>query len=88
MHWLQDPNHSNVDNLNDTRPKANRHCMNKMMKYLKAKIDERETNSKIKNIRGLYRGINVFKMGYQATTNTVMNGKCDMVTDSRIILAR
>jgi hypothetical protein len=29
--------------------------------YLKAKIDELETNSKIKNIRHLFRGINDFK---------------------------
>jgi len=32
--------------------------------YLKAKIDELETNSKIKNIRDLYRGINDFKKVY------------------------
>jgi hypothetical protein len=39
MHWLQDSNHSNVDNLNNIRRKASRHCINKKMKYLKAKID-------------------------------------------------
>ena len=32
--------------------------------YLKAKIDELETNSNIKNIRDLYRGISDFKKGY------------------------
>jgi len=58
------------------------------MKYLKAKINELETNSKIKNIRGLYRGINDFKMGYQATNNTVKDENCDMFTDSYSILAR
>jgi hypothetical protein len=31
----------------------------------KTKIEELETNSKIKNIRDLYRGIKYFKMGCQ-----------------------
>jgi hypothetical protein len=39
--------------------------------YLKAKIDEFENNSKIKNIRDLYRGINNLKKGYQPRTNIV-----------------
>jgi hypothetical protein len=38
---------------------------------LKAKADERETNSKIKNITDLYRGNSDFKKGYQPRTNTV-----------------
>ena len=38
---------------------------------MKVKIDELETNSKIKNIRDLYRGINDFKKGYQPRTNIV-----------------
>jgi len=32
---------------------------------LKAKIEELETNSKIKNVKDLYRGINDVKKGYQ-----------------------
>ena len=58
MQWLQDPNQSNVYNLNNVKHEASRHFRNKMKEYLKAKIDELETNSKIKNIRDLYRGIN------------------------------
>ena len=65
MQWLQDPNHSNLDNLNDLRPAASRHCRNKKKKHLKAKFYELETDSKIKNITGLYRVISDFKMGYQ-----------------------
>ena len=38
---------------------------------MKAKFDELETNSKIKNIRDLYRGISTFKNVYQPKTNTV-----------------
>ena len=39
--------------------------------YLRAKIEELEINSKIKNIRDLYRGINDFKKGYQPRCNIV-----------------
>jgi len=48
MQWLQDPNQSNVDDLNNGRREASRHFSNKKKEYLKAKIDEPETNSKIK----------------------------------------
>jgi len=55
---------------------------------LKAKIEELETHSKIKNIRDLYRGINDFKKGYQPRTNIVKNEKSDLFTDCHSILAR
>jgi len=42
---------------------------------LKANIDEREINSKTKNIRDLYRGISDFKKGYQPTSNIVKDEK-------------
>ena len=53
---VQDPNHSNVDNLNNARRGASRHIRNKEKKYLEVKIDELETNSNIKHIRHLYSG--------------------------------
>ena len=65
MQWVQDPSQNNVDNLNSVRREDSRHFRNKKKAYLKAKIEDLETNSKIKNIRGLYRGINIFKKGYQ-----------------------
>jgi hypothetical protein len=43
------------------RSEASRHFRNKKKEYLKAKINELETNNKNKNIRDLYRGINDFK---------------------------
>jgi hypothetical protein len=43
--------------------------------YLKAKIEELETNSKMKNIRDLYRGISDFKKGYQPRNNIKMMRK-------------
>ena len=64
MQWLQNPNQSNLDNLNNVRREASRHSRNKKKEYVKAKIEELETKSKIKNIRDLYRGINDFKKDY------------------------
>jgi len=38
MQWIQDPNRSNVDNLNNVRCDASRYFYNKKKAYLKAKI--------------------------------------------------
>ena len=54
MQWLQDPNQRNVDNLNNLRREDIWHFRNKKKEYLKARIDELETNSKIK-ISDIYR---------------------------------
>jgi len=64
IQWVQDPSQSNVDNLNKVRREVGRHFRNKKKAYLRAKIEELETNSKIQNIRDLYRGISDFKKGY------------------------
>ena len=53
-----------------------------------AKIEDLETNSKIKNIRDLYRGISDFKKGYQLRTNIVKDETGDLVTGSYSILGR
>ena len=65
MQWIQDPSQSNVDNLNNVRRKTSRHFRNKKKAYLKAKIEVLEANSKVNNVRDLYRGINEFKKGYR-----------------------
>jgi len=52
------------------------------------KIEELETNSKIQNIRDLYRGISDFKKGYQPRCNIEKDEKGDLVADSHIIVAR
>jgi hypothetical protein len=54
LQWLQDPSEINADNLNNVRCEASRHFRNKR----RDKINELAINSKNKNIRGLYRGIN------------------------------
>jgi len=88
MQWAQDSRQSNVDNLNNVRRETSRHFKNKKKEYLKAKIEELETNCKIKNIRNLYRSVSDFKKGYQSRTNIVKNEKGDLVADSNSILTR
>ena len=58
MQWIQDPSQRNVDNLNNVRPEVSRHFGNKKKAYMRTKIEELETNSKIKNIRNLFSLLN------------------------------
>jgi hypothetical protein len=58
LQWLQDPREINGNNLNKVRRETSRHFRNKTREYLKGKINEVAMNSKDKNIRDLYRGIN------------------------------
>jgi len=71
MQWIQYPSQRNADNLNNVRRNAGRHFRNKKKAYLRAKIEELETNSKIKNIRDLCRVINDMKKGYMPRTRIV-----------------
>ena len=57
------PSQSNVDNLNNVRREVSRHFRNKKKAYLRAKIEELETNNKIQNIGDLYRGISDLRRG-------------------------
>jgi hypothetical protein len=54
----------NGANLNNIRCEASRHFRNKNREYVDDKINELPMNSKNKNIRDLYRGINEFKIVY------------------------
>jgi hypothetical protein len=45
MQWIQDPSQSKVDNLNSVKREVSRHFRNKKKAYLRAKIEELETNS-------------------------------------------
>jgi len=51
MQWINDPSQSSVDNLKNVRRDDSKHFRNKKKAYLKAKIEELETKSKIKTIR-------------------------------------
>ena len=55
---------------------------------MRAKIEELETNSNIKNIRDLYKGISDFNKVYQPSCNIVKHEKGDLVADSHSIVAR
>jgi hypothetical protein len=87
MQQLQDPSEINGDHLKIVRREASRYFRNKK-KYLKDKINELAMNSKNKNIRYLYRGINVFKRGYQLRNNLVKDENGDLLVDSHNILNR
>jgi hypothetical protein len=58
LQWLQDPSEINGDNQRIVRREASRYFRKKKREYLKDKIIELATNSKNKNIRDLYKGIN------------------------------
>jgi len=88
MQWIHDQSRSSVDNLNNTRPDASRHFRNKKKSYLKVKVEELETNSKINKVRDLYRGINDFKKGYQPKTTIVKGEKGDLIAEHHSIMAR
>jgi hypothetical protein len=78
----------NGDNMDNIRHEASRTFKTKKRGYLKNKINELETNSKNKNIRDLYRGINKFKKGYQSRTNMVKEENGDLLAYSHSILNR
>jgi hypothetical protein len=52
------------------------------------RINKLESNSKNKNIRDLYRGINEFKKGYQHRTNLVKDERGNLLVDPHRILNR
>jgi hypothetical protein len=79
LHWLQDPSEINGGNLKIVTREASRYFRNKKREHLKDKINELATDSKNKNIRYLYRGINEFKRGYQPRINLVKDENDDLL---------
>jgi hypothetical protein len=88
LQWLQDPCEINGDNLDNVRCEVSTYFRNKKREYLKDKMNELETNSKNKNIRGLYGGINEFKRVYQPRNNLVKDENGDLLAHSHNILNR
>jgi hypothetical protein len=88
LQWSQDSSEINGDNLRIVTCEASRYSRNKKREYLKDKINELPTNSKNKNIKDLYRGINEFKRGYQPRNNLVKDKNGDLLVDSHNILNR
>jgi hypothetical protein len=87
MLWLKETKQSIVDNPNTVRHETSRLFRNqKKRKYLKAKIEKLENNSKIKkNTREFYRGISDFEKGYQPRTTITKNDNSDLAADSHRI---
>jgi hypothetical protein len=83
---LQDLSEINGDNLNNVRHEASRHFKNKMKGYLKDRVDELAMNSKDKENRNLYTGINTFRNGYQPRNNVVDQENVDLLAASHNIL--
>jgi hypothetical protein len=88
LQWLQDPSEINQDNMNNVRREASIHFRNEKREYLKDRINELAMNSKNKNIRDLFRGINEFKRGYQPRNNLGKDKNGDLLPDSHNILNR
>jgi len=88
MQWIHHPSQRNVDTLNIERREVSRHFRDERKAYLRAKIEELDTISKIQNIWDLYRGINDFKKGFQPRCNIVKDEKGDLVAVSHSTVAR
>jgi hypothetical protein len=73
--------------LLNIRCETSRHFRNKKREYLKDKIDELAMNSKDKNIRDLYRGINDLR-GYKPRSNLVNDENGDLLADAHKIMNR
>jgi hypothetical protein len=58
LQWLQDPSEIAGDNLKNIRHESSRHFRNNEGEYPKDKSNELTRNTKNKNIRDLYRGLN------------------------------
>jgi hypothetical protein len=56
--------------------------------YMKDEMNELATNSKNKNIRGLYRGINEYKKACQHRNYLVKDGNDYLLADFQITLYR
>ena len=84
MQCIQDTSQSNISFPNNVRREVSRHVREKKKAYLRTKIEELETNSKIQNIRDLYRCINDYKKGYQPRCNILKDEKGDLVADSHV----
>jgi hypothetical protein len=86
LQWIHDPSEIKGVNLYSVRCEASRYFRNKKREYLKDRINELATNSKNKDIRYLYRGINEFKRGCQLRNNLVNYENGDLLVDSHNIL--
>jgi 50S ribosomal subunit-associated GTPase HflX len=74
LQWLQDPGEINGNNLNNVRHEVSRYFRNKNKEYL-------ATDSKNKNIRDLYSGINELKRAYQPRNKLMKHKNGNLLAD-------
>jgi hypothetical protein len=79
---------TSVYRMSNLRWETGRHFRKKKRDYMISKINELESNSKNKNIRDMYRGINEFKKGYRPSTNLVKDKRDDLLMNPHKILNR
>jgi hypothetical protein len=78
----------NEYNLSNICWEASTHFRNKKRIYLKDRINKLESNSKNKNIRDRYRGINAFKKGYQPRIKLLKDKRGNRLADPHKFLIR
>jgi hypothetical protein len=85
---VRDQTEINGENVSSVRHEASRPFRNKKREYPEDKINELVMNSKNKNMRDPYRGINEFKWGCQPRNNLVKDENGDRLADSHNNLNR
>jgi hypothetical protein len=73
-------------NLNNNIEKATWILLTKLKKESQLLNANQKFNSKNRNIRDLYRGVNEFKKGYHPRTNMIKEENGDLLADSHSIL--
>jgi hypothetical protein len=86
LQCLQDPSEINGDNLKIVKREASRYFRNEKKEYLADKIYEIATNSKGRNNRDLYSGINEFKRVSQPRSNSLEDENGDLLADCHKIV--
>ena len=86
--WLQDPNNQTAEDFSIVRRDTSRMLRKKKSDYMKANVNKLEENSKSKNIRELYKGINEFKKGYHPRPYVIKKHDGTIVADTASILSR
>ena len=85
---LQNPNDQTAEYFINVRRDPCRMFWKKKRDYMMAKVNKLEENSKSKNIREMYKGINEFKKGYQPRAYVIKKHDGTIVADTTSILSR
>ena len=84
--WLTKNTDETRNQFINIRQAAHNMFKNKKRQYLKRKIEEINENCQNNNVRDMYKGINNFRKGFQATTEMVKDENDNLITDSSGVL--